>query len=533
MAKKTASGVNYVRIELSRVVPQYALIRDCIEGEFAIKGYTRETSPLAAGLINIVNESVKADISKAQRYLPKPNASDTSSQNSDRYLSYLTRAVFYNVTGRTLEGMVGEVFKRDPVVKLPTVMNFMLDDADGSGVGLTQLAKRGIRYVLPYGRAGVFVDFPQTTGSVTKSDIDNGIRPTITFYEAWNVINWKTTKVNGETVLSLVVLREQVDISSDEYASDLQDRYRVLKLNTSGPVPIYSQELHKPKDDKNFDVEIIAVTDASGSSLTRIPFMFVGSENTDSGVDKPPMFDLATINIAHYRNSADYEESAYICGQPTIVATGLDENWVKNILKGVLPIGSRGGIPLPPGAQAQLLQADPNTMPKEAMEQKERQMVALGAKLVQQQQVQRTATDALMEGSSETSILANVTTNVSTAILWALNQAYKFLSASTAEIKFQLNDQFQLNQLSADDQAKLVANWQKGAIAYPEMRNALRKAGIAYMTDEEARADSQQDLNFITDFMTAAKPPVTPAGPAPSKAPAAHAQRPAARGVRT
>ena len=59
------------------------------------------------------------------------------------------------------------------------------------------------------------------------------------------------------------------------------------------------------------------------------------------------MYDLAVLNIAHYRNSADYEESCFVTGQPTVWASGLTEAWVEDVLKGELRLGSFGGIPLP------------------------------------------------------------------------------------------------------------------------------------------------------------------------------------------
>jgi hypothetical protein len=62
----------------------------------------------------------------------------------------------------------------------------------------------------------------------------------------------------------------------------------------------------------------------------------------------------------------------------------------------------------PEGGERRLAPSDENTMPKEAMEAKERQMVALGAKLVEQKQVQRTAMEAGMEEASTSSLLRHL-----------------------------------------------------------------------------------------------------------------------------
>src|SRR3546814_14860468 len=91
-------------------------------------------------------------------------------------------------------------------------------------------------------------------------------------------------------------------------------------------------------------------------------------------------------------------------GQPTAWFSGLTKDWVEDVFRGRVFLGSRAAIPLPTGGQAGLLQVNPNSMPKEAMDQKERQMVALGAKLITQASVSRTLGEAQIEESSANSI---------------------------------------------------------------------------------------------------------------------------------
>ena len=96
-----------------------------------------------------------------------------------------------------------------------------------------------------------------------------------------------------------------------------------------------------------------------------IPFAFVGAVNNDAQPDTPPMLDLANLNLAHYRNSADFEESAFVMGQPQLVITGVTEDWKTE--QGLVTFGARGALVLPIGGDAKLLQVSPNTLAKEAM----------------------------------------------------------------------------------------------------------------------------------------------------------------------
>ena len=169
--------------------------------------------------------------------------------------------------------------------------------------------------------------------------------------------------------------------------------------------------------------------------MEELPFMFIGSKNNDPTIDEPPLYPIASLNLAHYRNSADYEEACFITGQPTPVAIGLTESWLDTIMKGVFKLGSRAFVPLPAEADAKLLQAEPNIMPIEAMKHKEDQMMAIGAKLVETEitSAERTATEVTVENASETSILESTAVNVSRALEWALTKCVLLLGESVEE----------------------------------------------------------------------------------------------------
>lgn len=458
-------NVTYRRKELKDIESQYNIIRDCLAGEQTVKN-------------------------KGVTYLPMPNADDASEANTQRYNAYKKRAVFYGATNRTLRGLCGQIFMRDPIVEFPDELSMIESDADGSGVNLIQLAKRGSRLVLGFGRLGLFADYPETEGATSRAEVESGdVRPTITLYEPWRVINWRTRTRGARILLELVVLEEEYITTDDGFEAKKEKQYRVLELT---PDNVYTVTIYRrtAKGSGNWAVyQSFTPTDADGKTLNEIPFTFVGSENNDSAVDEPPMYDIASLNIAHYRNSADYEESSFMVGQPTPVFAGLTEDWVTNVLKGTVKLGSRGAIMLPENGSADLLQAGPNTMPYEAMQHKERQMIALGARLVEQKRVARTATETAIDNTSENSVLASTAKNLSAGIMWCLQWCARYvgISPETDELKFILNTDFDIAKMSPEDRRQLIEEWQQGAIAFEEMRANLRKSGIATLKDDDAR----------------------------------------------
>lgn len=474
-----AANVAFIRLELAKLLPLYYLIRDAIAGEPTVKA-------------------------AREKYLPMPNAEDKSPENRARYDAYLIRAVFYNVTRRTLFGLIGQVFAKDPVVKIPSLLKPLEANATGSGVNLTQLSKRALGFNLAYSRTGIFVDYPTTdeSGGASIADLEAGkIRPTLYVYAPHEIINWRTIDRGAEEILSLVVLFETYCIEDDGFEMKNGGKFRVLRLDEGGE--LVHEIWREPQPTKligdkiprgNFvRHEVYKPKDAQGNRLKEIPFMFIGAENNDPNPDNPAFYDLASLNIAHYRNSADYEESCFIVGQPTPVLTGLTEEWVNNVLKGTVAFGSRGGIPLPAGADAKLLQASPNTMLKEATDTKERQMVALGAKLVEQKEVQRTATEATLEAGSESCALATAAKNVSDAFTWALKWAARLVGQPDSGVSFELNTEFDIAKMTSEERAELIKEWQSGAVTFEEMRTGLRKAGVATEDDTTAKAKIAKD----------------------------------------
>ena len=442
--------------------PSWDQVNDCIKGERQVKK--------------------KKDI-----YLPKPNPSDVSAENETRYKQYLTRAVFYNVTARTLSGLVGQVFSKDPVLEVPPLLDSIIEDSDGSGVSLVQQSKCVLGHVLANGRAGLFVDYPTVEGVATRQDqLDGSIRPNILHYDAPSIINWRSERVGAKNRLTLIVLSETYVDSDDGFKEEIVEQFRVLRLVEG----IYQVQIYRRSTAQGSGayglVEEFTPTSAQGVVLTEIPFQFIGWENNDEEPDLPPLYDLSVLNLAHYRNSADYEEASYIVGQPTPFMTGLDQSWVDDVLQGQIHLGSRAAVPLPEGGSMGLIQASANSMPKEAMDTKERQMVALGAKLVEQRNVQRTATEAGLENASETSVLASAANNTAEAFRKALKWCMQFIGTD-GEIEFDLHTDFNIYKLDPQQQQALLSLWQNDVLTWDELRDNLKKASIAELPNDEAR----------------------------------------------
>lgn len=462
-------GVAFVRSDLACNFESYDMILDCLAGSEAVK-------------------------KKYTTYLPMPDPANLTEQNVARYQSYSQRAVFYNVTQRTALGLQGQIFLRPPVVNAPAALDNVITDSNGAGISVEQLARDAEWLVAGLGRAGLFIDYPPTREVATKAQLQNGnIRPTMTIYGPKNVINWRIRKVGSKEVLCLVVLLETYTVEDNGFETKLGFQFRELRLSEDNKYTVQVWRAVTPESDdfQKFGPEY-SPAGGDGKPLDTIPFTFIGSKNNEPSIDPPPLLDMANINIAHFRNSADYEEMIYVVGQPMLTISGLTTEWYNDILGGKVPFGSRSGLPLPVGGKAELLQVEPNTAAYEGMQHKERQMIALGAKIVEQKTVQRTATEAGNEKASEESVLSAIAKNVSSAFKWGLEWCAHFLNVPETGIDFQLNTDFELSRMSSEDINAVIKSWQDEAISWTEMRTTLRKAGRATQDDDEALAEIEK-----------------------------------------
>jgi hypothetical protein len=463
------------------------LVRDCVAGSDAIKTARRTDSTEQGGIYN----------SMGSQYLPVPNPDDDSIENQERYAAYRMRATFINFTGYTKDGLMGMVARKPTEIDLDASIKYAELNVNGSGLTLQGMTQSVIGNLLEAGQDGLLVDFPMSTGGTQQQTA--GLRAIIKQYPAESIINWRVETIDSIDTVVMVALAEEVTrVAADGFSVDDVTYTRVLCLNEEGD---YIQKLYNEHDELLVNQEgesEIPIKKADGSNWKEILFVAVGSENNDLTPDKSPLYDVAEINIGHYHNSADFEESSFLVGQPTPVFTGLDEHWVKSVMKGGIKIGSRAGILLPVGSTSDLLQANANQMPAEGMDRKEAQLVKIGAKIISDQGGVETAEAARIKFAGQNSKLGLVTINTEMAFKQCFEWMMGF-QGSTGENIYNINRQFY--EVTVDPQL-LIANMQlldRKVIGKSDIRRTLRKGGMIEhdRTDEDIEGEVELDSPVV------------------------------------
>ena len=397
-------NINFVRDEVSHQLRVWELIRRATEAE---------------------------DVEQYLRPIRKPDGSVDEKRNDD----YRKSAVYYNVAGSTVRGLLGSIFSKEPSLNLPPRLEAMGVNVDGRGNSFEQQAHEVCGSVLRFGRAGLWVDFPVTDGDVSLADLGR-FSPTIHSYGPQAIVNWRTRREGSESVLSLVVLSE-VETVENDYALEEGEILRELALDEEG----YFVRVWRQDGEEWVPGDQVRPRDGRGRPLTRIPFAFVGSENNDEFIDRPPMLDLCRINLAHYQNSADFEDSVYYAGQSQPWMSGATEEVYDLMRKHDFYIGSRKLMPVPSGETFGFANPEPNPLVRQAMTDKMSLMVGLGARFVQSAGAGKTDFEARSDAQAQNSVLATIASNVSAAYTKALEWAALFAS-ETGEAEFELRRDF-------------------------------------------------------------------------------------------
>ena len=412
-------------------------------------------------------------------------------EEQDQYYHRVEKAIYTNYTGRTREGLKGAIFRLPPRIELPPDMEFMLENADGSGQSLTQVSKLAADEVMETGRFGLLADYPMVDEDLTVEQVRRmRLQPHIATYTAESIINWHVHILNGRRQLGMLVLKENSPVHYDEFTWDYVDRYRVLRLNDSQQ---YTQQLY----DENCAAitEEIVIRGASGQPFDYIPFHFIGSRDNLPDIDEPILYDIARVNIGHFRNSADQENNLSVHGGGTlVVSTDMSPEAFQSANPGGITVGENAGLVLSEGGKAELLQLGPASAIGTEMTHKEQMMVQIGAKIITKTG-QRTAEEARIQATSENSMLDTMVGNIDEAFTAVLYDCRAFISPTEADIVFSLNSDFYADSIAPQEIMAMIQGSDAGVMPKIDIVRRLIDAGWIQSegTPEDILADITQE----------------------------------------
>jgi hypothetical protein len=420
---------------------------------------------------------------RGELYLPR-----LSEQDDAEYAAYVNRAMFFNASRRTVTGLTGMIMMKDPLIK-PDNYNFgdfgFYDKKETERIN--RFIEMVLREIITVKSMGILLDLP--LAEETEEAIER-IEPYLSCYTTENVINWFT---NDKGDYTRVILREEYEIESEdkfEHIFDIQFRELYLEdfwdKDTETTFTIYQQQIWREKkvDDKSqkepqfYKWGPPIMPFINGKPLEKIPFYLIEDADAISSSNNPPIYDVVKVNLSHYRSSADLEHGRHLTALPTPWVAGFE---IKRGEK--LRIGSAvAWIADDPTAKAGMLEytgAGLGALEK-ALEQKEKLMAVLGARLLEiDKKAAEAAESQKMRRSGETSILAAMAGKISEMLSEIFTEREKWRTNNeNAEIKIELNTEFVSLSVSDTDLKAWVEAYLSRGISWSTLFHNLKKSGF-------------------------------------------------------
>jgi hypothetical protein len=233
---------------------------------------------------------------KHRRYLPQePRELDEAYDNR---LARSTCPPYFVRLERMLAGML----TRKPVRlnDVPDNIREQLFDVDLQGNDLNVWCYETARKCIRYGHVGVLVDAP-AAGS-------NG-RPYWVTYTPREILGWRTELIDGTQKLTQLRLLEKVIVPDGDYGEKEVEQVRVL---TPGGFEIHQRDTKGE----------LRKVDEGTTSLNRIPFAVAYSNRVNVMESRPPMEDIAELNLKAYQVQSDLDNQLHISAVPMLAFYG-------------------------------------------------------------------------------------------------------------------------------------------------------------------------------------------------------------------
>ena len=404
--------------------------------------------------------------SKHRRYLmQEPRELDESYDNR------LSRSVCPPYYQR-LEKMLAGMLTRKPVRLIDTdnLIQEQLFDVDLQGNDLNIWAYETTRKLIRYGHCGVLVDAPK----------DQKGKPYWITYTPREILGCRHEIIEGETKLTQLRLLENIIEPDGLYGEKQVEQVRVL---TPG-----NFEIHR-KDEKG-DYQI---TDEGTTTLSEIPFSVAYSNRVNLLESRPPLEDIAELNLRYYQCNSDLSNQLHISSVPLLAFYGFPQSSEE------VSAGPGEAVAFPAEGRAEYIEPSGKSFDAQftQLDRIERQINELGLAAVLGQKISaETAESKRIDRSQGDSTMMVVAQQMQDLIDNCLIFHSKFLGNKNHGSCF-VNRDFLDSRLDPQEISSYLQLFQAGTITHETLLKQLSEGevlGDEFDVEEELAATQQANL---------------------------------------
>ncbi len=395
------------------------------------------------------------------------------------YLSRVNRAVFSPYTQRLIRAATGLIMRK-PITLIGDSYwtDVFAKDVDGCGSDLDEYARRVLICSLTYGQSHILVDYPAPTGALSLAEERaQNRRPYWIEIDPTNIYGWRLDReVNYGSIIQ-VRIAEKAVVPSGEFGEQVFDQVRVIE---PGKFSIYRKVSPKkdlinledtsyagnfdgPENEKDYEL-----VDSGEFSLGEVPLVSVYSGKTDTLTSKPPLLDIAYLNLAHFQRQADLIHSLHVASQPMLVLEGWDDQTKDTTISVNYAMATQ------PGNKVYYVEPASSAFEAQTNEIQELQlqMATLGISTLSQQKFVAESADARRLDRVDTnSMLSMVSLELEQKLQKVFNLSANYLGIEPPEVK--ISRDFDIERLIGQDITALTSLFDQKVIDREEFRDIL------------------------------------------------------------
>ena len=411
-------------------------------------------------------------------------------EDYDAYLARVNRSVFSPFTQRLIRAATGLVLRK-PIALTgdPYWTEMFKMDVDGCKSDLDEYARRLLMCSLTYGQSHILVDYPAPSGAVSLAEErEQNRRPYWIEIDPNNIYGWRLDRESNYGNLIQVRLAEKAVLPDGEFGEKIYDQVRVIepgrfrvfrKKQTVEDMyedddGAYQGNMSSPAGAKDFEI-----VESGNFSLGEVPLVTVYSGKVENLVSKPPLLDIAYLNIAHFQRQADLIHSLHVASQPMLVMEGYDDQ-TKD-----LAISVNYAMATQPGNKVYYVEPASSAFEAQSAEIKElqMQMATLGISTLSQQKFVAESADARRLDRVDTnSMLAMVSMELEQKLQKAFNLSAQYVGIEPPEVK--ISRDFDIERLIGQDITALTSLFDQQVIDREEFRDILVQGEVLPSANE-------------------------------------------------
>lgn len=383
-------------------------------------------------------------------------------EDVNAYAARLASSTLYNVFKKTVNELAAKPFTASPNISGMTDKEVVgwLDDVDLEGRNLAQFGKDWMRVGVAKGLCHVLVDFPRVEPGATLADERAAnTRPYLVLLSPERLLGWESARINGSNRLTRVLLSFwrwaaiEGTAPGEHKLERIDQRLEIHRVDGADCLWV----LYEMARDKS---SWVAVADGV-YSVGEIPLVTFYAERVDFMCARPPLLDLAYLNVKHWQSQSDQDNILHVARVPILFGAGFEDGTT-------ITVGSNSAV-RSSDANAKLSFVEHSGKAVESgrvsLQDLEARMSAIGAQLLLKRQTgDKSATEAALEGASASCELAAMVESLEDAINLALDFMAEYVNRPSPGTIVLFKD-FAVESLGAADMDVLLRMNSIGAVS--------------------------------------------------------------------